>query len=61
VKLLGFLLELLEATLGITIDGILGLLGEVELDFELLRGALQTLLETFETHGGRVECGIEER
>jgi hypothetical protein len=37
VQLLGLLLELLESALGIDVDGVLGVLAEVELCFECLR------------------------
>lgn len=52
VKLLGFLFEFLEAAFGVTVDSILGLFTDIELDFELLRGARQAFLEALETHGG---------
>jgi hypothetical protein len=52
MELLGFLLELIEATLGIGIDGILGVFTDVELDLELLRGTHDALLKTLETHDG---------
>lgn len=50
VQLPGLLLELLKASLGIGIDGILGLFADVELDLELLRRSDDTLLEALETH-----------
>ena len=52
VELLGFLLELIEATLGVGIDGILGVFTDVELDLELLWGTHDALLKTLETHDG---------
>jgi hypothetical protein len=52
MELFGFLLKLVEATLGIGIDGILGVFTDVELDLELLRGTHDALLKTLETHDG---------
>lgn len=55
MQLLGFLLELLEATLGVAVHRILGLFTEVELDLELLWRADDALLEALETHDGPAE------
>lgn len=60
VQLLGLLLKLLEATLGITVHLILGVFAEVELDLELLWRADDTLLEALKTHGGLARENIME-
>lgn len=52
VEFLGFLLQLVEATLGIGIDSVLGVFTEVELDLELLWRTRNALLEAFKTHVG---------
>jgi hypothetical protein len=43
VQLLRLLLELFEAPLGIDVDGILGVLADVELGLELLRCLLRVI------------------
>lgn len=46
VEFLGFLLEFLESALRIAVDGVLGVLANVEPGFERLRSADETLLES---------------
>lgn len=52
VKFLGLLLEFLEPTFGIAVDGILGMFADVELGLERLGRSYDALLEAFETHVG---------
>lgn len=48
---LGF--QLLKPSFGVNVDGILGVLADVELELELLWRSGETFAKTFQTHVGR--------
>ena len=63
MQLLGLFLQLVKAAFGIGVDGVLGVLANVELGLDLLRGTHDALLKALETHGdrrGSDETGIGE-
>jgi hypothetical protein len=50
VQLLGLLLKLLKAALGVNVDGVFGVVANVEALFERLRRASDALADALETH-----------
>jgi hypothetical protein len=46
-------LQLLKPSLGVNVDGILGVFADVELELELLWRSNKTFAKTFQTHVGR--------